>query len=162
MWLRPRPRTPTQATRTVSLGLARALGLRAVLAAKEPIKKYLRSISPPRGRNAAIDPLYASASANRHHHLLAFGRGCGWFQVLHAIQRLTRQIGFAEFTISQAKLVIRAGVHGTERDRAPQSGDRLLVAAHGDINFAAKVENIRVAGRADFGLRELGQDGRVI
>src|ERR1700736_6032451 len=112
MWLRPRPRTPTQATRTVSLGLARALGRRAVLAAKEPIKKYLRCISPPRGRYAAIDPLYASLNKPSHpQSRLPFGRGCAVFQVLHAIQGLTCEIRLAEFTISQAKLVIRAGVH---------------------------------------------------
>src|SRR6185437_413125 len=42
----PCPRTPTQATRTVSLGLDCAL-LNAVTAAAEPIRKFLRFILPP-------------------------------------------------------------------------------------------------------------------
>src|ERR1035437_8718085 len=42
MWARPRPRAPTHATRTVSLGLARALERSATPAERVEPKKYRR------------------------------------------------------------------------------------------------------------------------
>src|ERR1700728_1383922 len=62
MWLRPRPRTPTHATRTVSFGLARALERSAAPAAMDP-KKYRRfmacSLRPAGGGAQCAIPVIA-------------------------------------------------------------------------------------------------------